>query len=158
MTLWDVPLLAAFERWQASVGKGVRAWLHALGEAEALSALAVLSHDNRGWTFPDVDSSALSLTGRGLGHPLLGDERVCNDVEVGPPGTFLLVTGSNMSGKSTLLRAIGTNIVLAGAGGPVCASAMRLPPVSLWTSMRSGTRWSAESATSWLSYSASSAW
>ncbi len=136
MTLWDVHLLAAFERWQSSVGKGVRAWLHALGEAEALSALAVLSHDNRSWAFPDVDSSALSLTGRGLGHPLLGDERVCNDVEVGPPGTYLLLTGSNMSGKSTLLRAIGTNIVLAGAGGPVCASEMRLPPVSLWTSMR----------------------
>lgn len=137
LTLWDVHLLAAFERWQVSVGKETRAWLHALGEAEALSALAVLAHDNPSWAFPDMDPEALSLQAQELGHPLLkGDERVCNDVEVGPPGTFLLVTGSNMSGKSTLLRAIGTNIVLAGAGGPVCASEMRLPPVSLWTSMR----------------------
>ena len=57
-----------------------------------------------------------------MGHPLLpGDVRVTNDVTVGPTGTFLLVTGSNMSGKSTLLRAIGVNIVLAQAGGPVCA-------------------------------------
>jgi DNA mismatch repair ATPase MutS len=62
--------------------------------------------------------------------------RVCNDVTVGPRGTFLMVTGSNMSGKSTLLRAIGVNIVLAGAGGPVCATDLRMPPISLWTSMR----------------------
>jgi energy-coupling factor transporter ATP-binding protein EcfA2 len=61
---------------------------------------------------------------------------VDNDVEVGPAGTFLLVTGSNMSGKSTLLRAIGVNLVLAGAGGPVCARSFRAPPVTLWTSMR----------------------
>ena len=137
MTLWDVHLLQLFERWQVSVGREARAWLNALGDAEALSALAVLAHDNPGWAFPDVDPQATSLRAQQLGHPLLpGDARVCNDVEVGPPGTFLLVTGSNMSGKSTLLRALGTNIVLAGAGGPVCASEMRLPPVSLWTSMR----------------------
>ncbi len=61
---------------------------------------------------------------------------VGNDVEIGPPGTFLLVTGSNMSGKSTLLRALGTNIVLAQAGGPVCARLLRLPPVVLATSIR----------------------
>jgi DNA mismatch repair ATPase MutS len=61
---------------------------------------------------------------------------VRNDVTVGPPGTFLLVTGSNMSGKSTLLRAIGVNAVLAQAGGPICADGLALPPVELWTSAR----------------------
>ena len=66
-------------------------------------------------------------------HPL---RAVGNDVEVGPPGTFLLVTGSNMSGKSTLLRAIGLNTVLAQMGGPVCASALRLPPLLVASSMR----------------------
>jgi DNA mismatch repair ATPase MutS len=72
-----------------------------------------------------------------MGHPLLPPaERVDNDVEVGPAGTFLLVTGSNMSGKSTLLRAIGVNLILAGTGAPVCASSFRTPPVALWTSMR----------------------
>ncbi|HVF98695.1 MAG TPA: DNA mismatch repair protein MutS [Chloroflexia bacterium] len=136
-TLWDVHLLAAFEGWQAKAGKHAREWLDVLGEAEALSALSVLSHDNPGWTFPDVDGDARSLEARGLGHPLIAPAvRVDNDVEVGPEGTFLLVTGSNMSGKSTLLRAIGVNIVLAGAGGPVCARWLRLPPVELWTSMR----------------------
>jgi DNA mismatch repair ATPase MutS len=77
------------------------------------------------------------LTASGIGHPLLHDDvRVVNDVEVGPPRTFLLVTGSNMSGKSTLLRSLGVNIVLAGAGAPVCATELRLPPVRLWTSVR----------------------
>jgi|GEM_PF-22390 len=71
-----------------------------------------------------------------LGHPLIpGDRRVGNDVEVGPPGTFLLVTGSNMSGKTTLIRAIGVNAVLAEAGGPVCARELTMPPLRLATSI-----------------------
>lgn len=136
-TLWNVHLLAALERWQSTAGKQARTWLEVLGEMEALSALARLAHDNPGWTFPLLDAGADSLEARDLGHPLLpAGRRVNNDVTVGPPGTFLLVTGSNMSGKSTLLRAIGVNIVLAGAGGPVCASSLRLPMVDLWTSMR----------------------
>jgi len=73
---------------------------------------------------------------RDLGHPLIpGDRRVGNDVEVGPPGTFLLVTGSNMSGKTTLIRAVGVNAVLAEAGGPVCARELSMPPVRLATSI-----------------------
>jgi hypothetical protein len=136
-TLWDVQVLAALEGWQAVAGPRARSWLVALGEAEALAALSVPLHDNPMWAFPVIDPAALALEARALGHPLLASgTRVTNDVTVGPPGTFLLVTGSNMSGKSTLLRAIGANIVLAQAGGPVCATALRLPPVTLWTSMR----------------------
>ena len=136
LMLWDVHVLAALEGWQQAAGRRVRAWLATLGEAEALAGLARLAYDNPGWTFPVLDPAPL-VTGRALGHPLLpAGERVVNDVEVGPPGTFLLVTGSNMSGKSTLLRAIGVNLVLANAGGPVCAAALRLPPVTLATSMR----------------------
>ncbi len=137
VTLWDVHVLAALERWQAKAGDQARAWLAALSEIEALAALAVLAHDNPDWAFPDLNPDAQSLVARDLGHPLLPRSvRVLNDVEVGPPGTFLLVTGSNMSGKSTLLRALGVNIALAQAGGPVCASALQLPAVDLWTSMR----------------------
>jgi len=77
------------------------------------------------------------LQGEALGHPLIDDRRrVSNDVEVGPPGSVLLVTGSNMSGKSTLLRAIGLNTVLAQAGGCVCARQLRLPPCDLQSSIR----------------------
>jgi len=137
VTLWDIHLLGAFERWQARAGRHAREWLEALGEAEALSALAGLLHANPGWAMPEIDPAADRLRGEELGHPLIPvSKRVDNDVEVGPPGTFLLVTGSNMSGKSTLLRAIGVNVVLANAGGPVCARSLRLPTLALWTSMR----------------------
>jgi predicted ATPase len=136
-TLWDLHAMGALEKWQIVAGGRIRSWLSALGEVEALAALAALRYDNPEWGFPDVDPSARLLLARGLGHPLLPpSERVDNDLEVGPAGTFLLVTGSNMSGKSTLLRAIGINVVLAGAGGPVCATSFRAPPLTLWTSMR----------------------
>ncbi len=84
-----------------------------------------------------IDADAPAIAATALGHPLLATGvRVANDVTVGPAGSFLLVTGSNMSGKSTLLWALGTNLVLAGAGGTVCAAAFSAPPVALWTSMR----------------------
>jgi hypothetical protein len=137
VTLWDIHGLALLERWQMRAGGRVRGWLTALGGAEALSALAGLAYDNPDWALPDLDPEHDRLAARDLGHPLLaGGVRVANDITIGPPGTFLLVTGSNMSGKSTLLRAIGANTVLAGAGGPVCASSYYGPPVALWTSMR----------------------
>ncbi|MBO0705077.1 MAG: DNA mismatch repair protein, partial [Candidatus Dormibacteraeota bacterium] len=108
-----------------------------LGRLEALAALAGLRHAHPGWAFPELQAGADELAGELLGHPLLDPRaRVDNDVTLGPPGSFLLVTGSNMSGKTTLLRAIGANVVLANAGAPVCAGAFRLPPVRLWTSMR----------------------
>ena len=137
VTLWDIHVLAVLERWQVAVGPRARDWLTALGEAEAIAALAVLAHDNPDWAYPVFDPATDALEASGLGHPLLPTAaRVVNDVTIGPPGTFLFVTGSNMSGKSTLLRAVGVNLVLAGAGGPVCASRLHLPPVKLWTSMR----------------------
>ncbi|HZS02001.1 MAG TPA: DNA mismatch repair protein MutS [Chloroflexota bacterium] len=138
LTLWNFHTLALLEGWQAHAGRQARGWLAALGETEALAALASLAHDEPTWAFPTIaEDEPPRFVACGLGHPLLPDAvRVANDVTVGPPGTFLLVTGSNMSGKSTLLRAIGVNAVLAQAGGPVCAAALRLPPVTLGTSIR----------------------
>jgi hypothetical protein len=138
VTLWDFHALAALEAWQRRAGRRVRGWLDGLATLDALGSLAGLRHDNPEWTLPEVAADAEpAMAARGLGHPLLpAGTRVCNDVEVGPPGTFLLVTGSNMSGKSTLLRAIGVNVLLAQAGGAVCASWMRMPPLRVATSMR----------------------
>ena len=136
--LWNFHTLWMLEGWQRTSGKHVRSWLETLSELEALAALAALAHDNPSWAYPSIaEDGEKHITARNLGHPLLPPE-VCvgNDVRVGPPGTFLLVTGSNMSGKSTLLRAIGVNIVLAQAGAPVCADDMALPPVALATSVR----------------------
>jgi DNA mismatch repair ATPase MutS len=118
----------------------VRLWLETLSELEALSALATLAADNPAWAFPEISERSADVpafTARNLGHPLL-PPAVCvgNDVSIGPVWRFLFVTGSNMSGKSTLLRAVGVNVVLAQAGGPVCAESMRLMPLSLATSIR----------------------
>jgi hypothetical protein len=135
--LWDVHVLAALEGWQAEAGPELRGWLDALGEIEALAALAALAHAHPEWVTPEIDPNASTLDARQAGHPLLAPgTRVDNDICLGPAGTFLLVTGSNMAGKSTYLRTIGTNIVLAQAGGPVCARAFRMPVLELCTSMR----------------------
>jgi hypothetical protein len=135
--LWDFHVLSALEAWQVASGAHARDWLAALGDAEALSALGTLAYDNPGWVMPELGDGTPGIEARALGHPLLpATARIANDITVGPPGTFVLVTGSNMSGKSTLLRAIGTNVVLAQAGGPVCAEWMRLTPVDVWTSIR----------------------
>lgn len=136
LLLWDFHMVWLLERWQRVVGHQVRGWLAALGEIEALGSLGGLRFDNPGWAFPTVTAGEDRVAARELGHPLIeAGHRVGNDVEVGPPGSFLLVTGSNMSGKSTLLRAIGINTVLAQAGGPVCAREMRLPPLEIATSI-----------------------
>jgi hypothetical protein len=140
LTLWNYHVLWLLERWQRANGRHARVWLAAAGDFEALAALAALAHDHPSWTFPELTapaSSAEVLRAEGLGHPLLPPAAcVGNAVSVGPPGRFLLVTGSNMSGKSTLLRAIGVNVALAQAGGPVCAAQMALRPVRLATTIR----------------------
>lgn len=137
VVLWDFHVLWCLERWQAANREKAGDWFEALAELEALMSLASLAHDHPDWVFPEVTPEVTQLTAVGLGHPLLAnDQRVTNDVTLGPPGTFLLVTGSNMSGKSTLLRSLGVNAVLAHAGGPVCATAWSSPPLEIATSMR----------------------
>lgn len=135
-TLWDFHVLFALDRWRREAGSHVRAWMEAIAALDALSALAAARRDNPDWCMPDIGQTPL-LAAEALGHPLIPDHRrIPNDTRVGPPGTLLLVTGSNMSGKSTLLRAIGLNVVLAQAGGCVCAARMRLPSCDLQSSIR----------------------
>jgi DNA mismatch repair ATPase MutS len=117
----------------------VRQWLESLAQFEALCSLASLAHDNPDWNFPEITTAdpPRSFEAQQLAHPLLSaSSRVANDVALEGSGTFLLVTGSNMSGKSTLLRTIGTNAVLAQAGAPICGQSLRMPPLVIETSMR----------------------
>ena len=136
--LLDLHLTLALDRWRGPSGASVRGWLDALGTWEALSALASLAWDHPDWCDPVfAGGQEVRVAGTDVGHPLLAPLAcVRNDVAVGPPGTFLLVTGSNMSGKTTLLRAVGANMVLAGAGAPVCARSFTLPHLRVHTSMR----------------------
>jgi DNA mismatch repair ATPase MutS len=135
-TLWDFHVLFALERWRRRSGSHVRDWLEALADMDAASSLATARRDNPGWAMPEIQNERV-VEAEALAHPLIADDRrVANDVRVGPPGTLLLVTGSNMSGKSTLLRAIGLNVVLAQAGGCVCATRLRLPACDVQSSIR----------------------
>jgi MutS domain V len=135
-TLWDFHVMFALERWRGENGARVRGWLTALGELDALALLATAQRDNPDWAVPEI-GEAFEVRAEGIGHPLIRDDRrVANDITIGPPGTLALITGSNMSGKSTLLRSIGLNVVMAQAGGCVCASRMSLPESDLQTSIR----------------------
>jgi hypothetical protein len=134
-TLWDVHALFALEGWREKHGARVRGWFEALAELEALSCLAGLAHDRPHFTWPTLEGDGPRVVAKGVGHPLL-DAPVLNDVELPGPGSALLLTGSNMSGKTTLLRALGLNAVLALAGAPVCARAFSLSPLRVLTSMR----------------------
>ena len=136
VTLWDFHVLFALERWRLIAGRHVRGWLQSLSELDTLALLATSKDDHPAWCTPVLGGEP-TVAATALGHPLLPeDRRVDNDVTVGPPGTLLLITGSNMSGKSTLLRAVGLNIVLAQAGAVACASALRLPHIDLQSSIR----------------------
>jgi MutS-like protein len=136
LLMWDVHCAFALLRWRARAGARLRDWLHAIGELEALASLAGFAFEHPDFVWPELVEQP-TFDARGLGHPLIpADRRVGNDVLLPSRGHALVVTGSNMSGKSTLLRALGTNAVLAAAGAPTCAAAMRLGPLRVATSMR----------------------
>ena len=139
LVLWKLQAALAIERWRAAHGRSVRSWLGGAAELEALSALAGRAWLHPADAFPSVDdlSGGAHLDGEGLGHPLLPEERVVrNDVRLGTEARLLVVSGSNMSGKSTLLRTVGANAVLALAGAPVRARRLALTPVQLGATLR----------------------
>ena len=103
-----------------------------LAEVEALASLGAFAHEHPTFAFPEVTDGDLRFEAEGLGHPLIPPaRRVDNDVSLPSSGSALMITGSNMSGKSTLLRAIGVNAVLALAGAPVRARALRLSEMAI---------------------------
>lgn len=133
-------LAYAIERWRARCGARVPGWVAALGEFEALLSLGCYAHERPDHTMPEVRETGALLEAEGVGHPLLAHD-VCirNDVRLalddeGPAA--LLISGSNMSGKSTLMRSVGVNAVLALAGGPVRATRFVIGPVSVGASIR----------------------
>jgi hypothetical protein len=133
-TLWDLIWMFRLEAWRRAHGAQVRGWFAALAELEALCSLAAYAYARPTHVFPKVGGD-LRYVARGLGHPLL-DRPVVNDVSLPSARAALLVTGSNMSGKTTLLRAMGANAVLALAGAPVCAAELELSELQVLTSMR----------------------
>lgn len=137
LMLLDLHCAFHIEMWIGSFGERVPDWFDVIGSFEALSSLAGLHFNHPGWVFPDIQEAGPVLKAREIGHPLIPEaDRIGNDVELSRPGSILIVTGPNMAGKSTFLKTLGVNLVLAMTGGPVCARECRLVPVRLYTSMK----------------------
>jgi hypothetical protein len=139
LLLWTTQTTMAIEAWRARHGSEVTKWLDAVAELEALSSLANYSWEHPGDPFPElVESGQPVFEGESLAHPLMDQARaVPNTVALAPPLRLLIVSGSNMSGKSTLLRTVGVNTVLALAGAPVRAARLSLSGLCLGASIRS---------------------
>ena len=134
--LWDVHLAHAVERWRLACGPSLGAWLDAAGEMEALASLAAYRFECPEHASPELTNGPARFEADALAHPLLPTGAVANDVRLGGEPRMLVLSGSNMSGKSTLLRAIGITAVLAQAGAPVRARRLRMSPLAVGASVR----------------------
>jgi DNA mismatch repair ATPase MutS len=137
LMLWTTRTAFAIEAWRAVSGPAIAGWLAAAGEVEALGALAAYAYENPADPFPEMATGGPCFEGEGLGHPLIPEDRcVRNDLRLGDPLRMLIISGSNMSGKSTLLRTVGANAVLAQAGAPVRAHRLRMSPLAVGATLR----------------------
>lgn len=135
--LWDFQWIRQLEDWKKRLRNALPEWFEALKEFEAINSLATLHYNHPDWNFPTLSTDGEKITAKEIGHPLIHrDKRINNDFEIPHKGHLKLVTGSNMAGKSTFLRTIGINIVLATTGAPVCAQRFDLPLLEVYTSMR----------------------
>ena len=135
--VWDLQWVYRLERWKEQMKPLLPGWFEVMANFEAISSFANLYYNNQDWCIPEIQDSKPLIDAEALGHPLIHrDKRICNDVQLPTLKHLKLITGSNMAGKSTFLRTVGMNIVLAMAGAPVCAKRMAVPPLRVYTSMR----------------------
>lgn len=133
--LYHIHVLKSLLKWKENYSTQLEAWMNVIGEFEMLNSLANLAYNNPGFVFPEINSE-YKIGFSDLGHPLLNPAtRVGNDTHFYPQ-SFVILTGSNMSGKSTFLRSLGVNMVLGGIGSVVCASKATIHPLSVLVSMR----------------------
>ena len=137
LLLWATQFTMAIDRWRRRYGSPMLDWLAAIGEFEALISLSAYAYEHPLDPFPEILPDGPALDAEGLGHPLL-DETIAvrNDARLGRETQFLVVSGSNMSGKSTFLRAIGLNAVLAWMGAPVRCTKLRISPLTIGAAIR----------------------
>lgn len=135
--LWNLQQCLQLELWKKNHDADVNHWFNNLGMFEALGSLGVVYFNNPSWTFPVLKEDHFYIEAVNMGHPLIKeDKRVNNFINIEKRAAIMLVTGSNMAGKSTYLRSVGINVILAMAGAPVCADKFVLSPVQLLSSMR----------------------
>ncbi|MGZ5443802.1 MAG: MutS-related protein [Thermoanaerobaculia bacterium] len=137
LLLWTVHLALAIERWRVRSGSRIGDWIEAVAEIEALSSMASFSFEHSSYAMPEIVAPGPHFDARDLGHPLIpADRRVMNSIAMNETLRLLVVSGSNMSGKSTMMRSVGIAAVLAMAGAPVCARSLRLSTMQVGASIR----------------------
>jgi ABC-type multidrug transport system fused ATPase/permease subunit len=137
LLLWDYQNLKKLEKWKNSYRELLPAWLEMAGRIDAFASLANFAFNNPSFAFPDHPENGELFSAISLGHPLIEmSKRICNDYSIAGRGDICIITGANMSGKSTFLRTVAVNYILAMTGAPVCAERMRFTPMKLFTSMR----------------------
>ncbi|NOR76791.1 MAG: hypothetical protein GQ525_16735 [Draconibacterium sp.] len=135
--LWDIRCVYKLWNWHQQNHKKLTDWLYVVAEIDALISLANFSNNQPDYIFPEIHDDDFSFHAKNLGHPLLkADKRICNHLGINGSSKAIIITGANMAGKSTFLRAVGINLILGQLGAPVCASEMTLTPISIYTNMR----------------------
>ena len=134
--LWDFHCLVNIERWKKNYGPRLIEWMDGVAEMDAYLSMATFAFNNPNNTYP-TENNGYILKASQVGHPFITESvRVCNDFFIKSKGDFIIVTGANMAGKSTFLRTIGVNLIIARSGMPVCATNFEFKPTKLFTSMR----------------------
>ncbi|MDF2504946.1 MutS family DNA mismatch repair protein [Clostridium sp.] len=135
IVFWDFRCLFSLEKWKIQYGNLIDDYVNTLGDFEVMSSLAVLTHLDSEYNFPTFTNENLIITADSLGHPLINSKnRIYNNMDM--KNSIFIVTGSNMSGKTTFLRTVGINLVLAYAGAPICGKSMKCSLMDIFTSMR----------------------
>ncbi len=137
LLLWNLQQVLDLEQWKATAQNNFNSWFQTLAGFEALNSFGIIYFNHPNWIFPTINDEYFSIEGKEIGHPLIpAEKRIDNFIEIPSNSELMLVTGSNMAGKSTYLRSIGINTVLAMAGAPVCAQSFSVSHVQLISSMR----------------------
>ena len=135
--LWDVWQMRTLNKWRTQNKTLVPGWFELIARFEVVNGLSTLHFNKPEWCLPKLNAAYFAFKGKNLGHPLIPDaQRVTSDFDLTGEGQIALITGSNMAGKSTFLRSLGVNTILAQMGAPVCADHLELSPVQLMCSMR----------------------
>lgn len=136
LLLYDLQCVYRLEKWKEQHAHGLPAWLETIRETEVLCSMGTFSFNHAGFAFPEINRER-KLSAKGLGHPLLEEsERVVNDLHLDDEQSIMIITGANMAGKSTFLRSLGVNVVLALSGAPVCAAEFDCPLIEVRSGMR----------------------
>ncbi|MBI5009273.1 MAG: hypothetical protein HZB98_06425 [Bacteroidia bacterium] len=137
LLLWDYHNIRKLGDWKSKYGSHFMIWLEMLGQVDAYISLSNYSFNNSQYSFPSMSDGTSLLSASEIGHPLIkSSERITNDFKIARNGCICIITGANMAGKSTFLRTLAVNYILAMAGAPVCAAEFKFQPVKLFTSMR----------------------